>query len=41
MGTWGEELWDQWDNVKKQVDESTAEVEKFYLHFFQAREKVG
>ena len=38
--SWGEELWDRFDDVVNVVNHGTRELESFYKHFLKERSKI-
>lgn len=38
--SWGDELWDRYDNVVSQVTQSTRELDTWYGNFFKERSKI-
>ena len=38
--SWGEELWDRYDDVVNMVNRSTKELETFYKGFLKERSKI-
>lgn len=38
--SWGDELWDRYDNVVSQVTQSTRELDSWYGNFFKERSKI-
>ena len=38
--SWGEELWDRYDDVVNVVNRSTKELETFYKSFLKERSKI-